>query len=135
MNKIGFLLSIFLFSLSSCENLETGDPRDQIVGSWKVDEVHDQFKMKEVYDVDIEKHPSDSSKIIIVNFYNLIIEAEGSYYGDSVKLTPNQILEDGTIIFSGGGTVSNNYNQIDLQYKLDGGDGKVVNATAKYTKF
>jgi hypothetical protein len=65
----------------SCEDLQTDldgrDPRDRLVDTWKVEESGSPLKAgNDVYWVEISKHPSDSGKFIIYNFYNVDADAE-----------------------------------------------------------
>ena len=66
-------LLLFLLAgigLTSCEDLltdlDSGDPRDKLVDTWKVDETSGYYKSAlEVYYVEISKHPYDTSRVVI----------------------------------------------------------------------
>ena len=74
MKKISFALVSLLFLLISCNPDEPeNDPnvslRTKLVDYWKVNEQSQNFKgTKSYYTVEILKHQTDSSKMLIDNF-------------------------------------------------------------------
>lgn len=122
---------------NACEDLlgdiETGDPRDKIVDTWKCDEESSYYKsVKEVYWVEISKHPTDSSRIIIYNFYNVDADAEAIMNGLNLTL-PLQTLEGGYTV-SGNGLIRKDYKEINWQYTVDDGSGDLDKAAALYSR-
>ena len=72
----------------------------------------------------------------ISNFYQLGYDSEeviGDISGNRIELRPDQHVAGYTII-SGTGTITDDYQNIDWQYKVDDGSGDEDNASAVYTK-
>jgi len=58
--------SLVLFSCDEDSLDEFNDPRDQFLGTWNVSE----NELKDAYSVNIVKNPSNSSEVVIENFWN-----------------------------------------------------------------
>ena len=132
------LAGILVLAVSSCEDLLPGqgdDPRDLLVGAWRVTENPAPGKSgDEVYWVDITRHPLDTTRIVISNFYNIgansLAEAELS----GMKLTlPSQLLPGGFMI-SGSGDIAGDWKTIDWTYNVDDGSGQPETFSAEYKK-
>jgi hypothetical protein len=122
MKKKSYLILIIsillIFNLPSCipedEELNTGDPRDEVVGTWLCDENSPTFQ-HQVYDVGISKSSADSSEIKISNFFGLGVWSQTrAIYNSGQLVIPTQTLENYTI--TGTGTVSSDNQTINLQY-------------------
>ncbi len=130
-------LLLYLVLANACEDLlgdmETGDPRDNIVDTWKCDEESNFYKSaKEIYWVEISKHPTDSTRIIIYNFYNVKADAEAVMNGLDLTL-PLQTIKGGFTV-SGTGRINKDYKEIHWQYIVDDGSGQLDNASAVYSR-
>ncbi len=134
--KTGCLLIVLISILTGCEDFlidNNGDPRNRIVGLWFCDESDDYLKsVMEKYYVGIDIHPSDSSRVLITNFFNIGDDAEAILSGDRLTL-PVQTLEGGFTV-RGSGSVAKNDNQINWIYYVDDGSGVEYKITAVYTK-
>lgn len=131
--KVCLLLVVFCYSCEILDDLdtETGYVRDQIVDTWRCEETSEIFG-KSAYLVDISKSFSDSSNIILDNFYNLGfgVEVVASLSGFKVNIQP-QIVDGNTI--SGKGTIAGNYRSINFDYTVDDRGSKIDNVTAIFT--
>lgn len=99
-------LLIFLvltLTMVSCEDTETGDltdDRDAFLGTWNVTE----SCSKDAYTVQIQKDPSNSSQVIILNFWNTgncddpvqALVAGSSLYISTQKFCNNDFEADGS---------------------------------------
>jgi hypothetical protein len=124
--------------ISSCEDLQTdlngSDPRDRLVDTWKVEESGNPLKTgNDVYWVEISKHLSDSSKILIYNFYNVDADAEAILSNNVLDL-PLQHLEGGFTVNGRGEIQGTRANQIIWTYSVDDGSGVAENVTAVYSR-
>lgn len=129
-----FLLAIA--ALSSCEDLltDSGDLRDKLVDTWKVDETAvPQKSALEVYWVEISKHPYDTSRVVIYNFYNVDADAEAILSGSTLNL-PLQTLEGGYDVSGSGQIKGSKANEIIWTYTVDDGSGVAENISAVYTR-
>jgi hypothetical protein len=127
------LLLLFTMITISCEDdTETDDPRDKITDSWKCQEKSAVFG-ETTYTVDITKSSSDSSMVLIDNFYQLGagIKVKAKLNGLSLTIAKQTI--DGNLI-TGSGSISSGYKTITWSYTVDDGGGK-DNVTATYSKF
>jgi hypothetical protein len=137
-----YLLMCFIFIvLAGCEKGRNYPADIELLeGTWKVDEQSQSFKNSNaVYSVNIRIAPEDSSRIIISNFYQLgsTAEAIGKVEDSRIILLSDQNISYAGVaytIISGSGTISDDYRNIDWQYKVDDGSGDVDNVTAIYTK-
>lgn len=121
---------LFLFAFSACnpdeeEVPDTAEVREQIEGSWNVDEQESLISkdMKIFYQVYIDIDTSSSDRIFITNFYQLGLDvfAIGKVNGSTIRIDPQEI---GSGYFvEGTGSVSSNYRSINLEYTVDPGDG------------
>jgi len=139
INRILFLLLILtVIGLSSCEDLlsdlDGGDPRDKLIDTWKVEEtIGSKKSASEVYWVEIFKHPSDSSKVVIFNFYNVDADAEAVLNGNTLSL-PLQDLDGGFTLSGNGEIQGSKANEIIWTYVVDDGSGVYENITEVYTR-
>lgn len=139
MRKFNFATVIILASLAfnSCEDaldLLSDDPRDAFVGDWSVNENTARKSSLIFYEVSISKSATDSTLVLINNFYdighNLSIEAEVS----GSKITVPAQTRDG-FTFKGSGTIAYNDKTIDWSYTVDYNNGSAIeHLTATYTK-
>jgi hypothetical protein len=153
MKKIHIKLAILLafVIIYSCELIDdtpgTGDVRDRIEGQWKCDENSQIYKSaksenshiykstESIYYVYIDPDPSDTTKVIISNFYNLGFDNYVYAKLNSLNLSISpQTTKDGFKILSGSGNILSNYKEISWSYRVDDGSGEVDNVTATYTK-
>jgi hypothetical protein len=124
--------------ISSCEDLidtgSSGDPRDKLVDTWKVEENPGPFKsVLEIYWVEIAKHPFDSTRIRIYNFYNVDAEAVAILDGNDLIL-PEQELKGGFTVNGTGTVQGSKANEIIWTYFVDDGSGEVQSVQAVYTR-
>lgn len=137
--KTGNYVRYFLFSavlaaaLLSCDKLDTtsGDPRDNLVGFWSCNE-NSQIFGSQSFNVGISKSSTDTTEILMDNFYGL-----GSEYTAYAKMNGlNLILPSQTVNgyqISGSGTISSNYKTINWAYTVTGA-GQTDHVTAIYSK-
>ena len=123
----------------ACEDLldsmDTGDQRNRLVDAWKCDENINIYKSSlEVYWVEITKHPTDTSRILISNFYNLDenVHAEAILSGKILTL-PLQTLTGGFAV-TGSGEIESDWNKITWSYSVDDGSGVATPSAAVYTR-
>lgn len=137
--KTGNFVRFFLFCLIlttvvfSCQKLDdaTDDERDNLVGSWTCNESGQEYGQQNFL-VTISKSTTDTTKILIDNFYGLGTGNKVSLKMNSLNLTiPGQTVDGNQI--SGSGSVSSNYNTINLSYTVVGG-GTTDHVTAVFTK-
>jgi hypothetical protein len=134
-----FLLAFivpFLITLS-CETVDTltggAATVAKLEGDWTCDEQSEIFKATaEVYTVTLSADADNNSGVIIDNFYGLNASAKANVSGMSL-IIPNQNVEGGFSV-SGSGTISSNFEKINLSYTVDDGSGTVDHVTAVYTK-
>ena len=134
-----FLLAFIvpLLSAYSCETIDTltggAATVAKLEGEWTVDEQSEIFKAtSEVYIVTLSANADNASGVIIDNFYGLNASAKANVSGMSL-IIPNQNVEGGFSV-SGSGTISSNFEKINLSYTVDDGSGTVDHVTAVYTK-
>jgi len=132
-----FLFFIPLLLNYSCETIDelTGSSATvaKIEGEWTCDEQSEVFKATaEIYVVTISADADNESGVIIDNFYGLNASARANVSGISL-IIPNQDVEGGFSV-SGSGTISSNFETINLTYNVDDGSGTIDHATAVYTK-
>lgn len=122
---------------SSCEDLLNTDNQsmvDRIEGTWRCEETSSIFKSTlDYYSVYISPSASDSTQILIGNFYDLgnDVEATARVNGNSISL-PQQTLMGGYTV-RGSGTISSNAKQISWVYYVDDGSGQQDEVEAIYT--
>ena len=134
-NYVRYFLKIVLLAVivASCQKLDTAtdDERDNITGAWSCSENSQQFGPQS-FNVEVSKSPTDSTRILIDNFYGL--GAGYSVYSKMVNLNltiPSQTVNGNQI--TGSGTISSNYKTINWTYTVIGG-GTTDHVTAVYTK-
>ena len=136
--KTGLSLSVLIAALlifMSCEDLLSilGDPRSKLIDDWKVDESSPTSKSgEEIYWVAITEHPTDSTKILISNFYNVGANVEALLSGRYLTL-PGQTISGGYTV-SGSGNIESDWNSINWSYSVDDGSGIPESITAVYTR-
>ncbi|MBN2175335.1 MAG: hypothetical protein JW731_14470 [Bacteroidales bacterium] len=133
---LGFSIFIMLFlvSLTSCTDEENPfdltDDRDVFLGTWNVDETC----TRDAYSVSIEKDPSNSSQVIINNFWLIGYQEKPPYAivaGSSITIPKQAICDDGSNLVSGSGTL--NKDKITWSYTVnDGAD--LYTCSAVYEK-
>ena len=136
-----FLIVFFIVSgmgLSSCEDLltdlEGGDPRDKLVDTWRVqDTANGKKSALEVYWAEISRHNTDSSRIVIHNFYNVSSDAEAVLSGSKLTL-PLQELEGGFTVSGSGAIQGSKANEIIWNYSVDDGSGVAESISEVYTR-
>ncbi len=131
------LLFLSFLTIQSCETVDqlTGSAAtiSKIEGDWTCDEQSEIYKATaETYTVTISADPDKASGVIIDNFYGLNSAAEATVTGMSVIIS-NQTMEGGFDV-SGSGTISSDFETINLTYQVDDGSGSVDHVTAVYTK-
>jgi len=145
-NKLYYLkpciwLIITTLFLSACEEEPTGgvDIAGAIEGQWNAEE-DSEVEGTSSYTVYIDIHSDDSSSVSISNFYQLGYDSNpviGDISGSRIELRPNQVVDYYGVSYtieSGTGTITDDYKNIDWQYKVDDGSGVIDNVTAVYTK-
>ena len=132
---VALVFSAVLF-FTGCDELNSDpeiDPRSRLVDSWMVDESSSYYKSGlEVYRIEIYKHPTDSSKIGIYNFFNVDANAE-AILSDRRLTLPHQSL-DGGFSVSGTGEIQSGWNEIIWSYDVDDGSGVRNDVAATYTR-
>lgn len=130
-----WLIFIALF-LSACEDELTDDVgiAEAIEGQWVVEETSELLG-EDRYGVYIDIFPDDSSSVRISNFYSIGYDYDviGDISDSRIELRPNQQV-GGYEIISGTGRITDDYQNIDWDYKVDDGSGDIDNVTAVYTK-
>lgn len=129
--KIYFsITALSLVILSSCTIEDPNfDERDDFTGSWICSEQSTIYGNSN-YNVNITKHSTDTTKILIGNFYQLgsSHQASAIVSGNSFSI-PNQTI-DGNTVFGSGQLVGGNIN---LSYSVNDGSA-TDNVTATYTQ-
>lgn len=125
-----------LFLMSSCELADDviGNATvAKIEGEWSCDETSEIFKStSSVYSVSLSADPDKENGVIIDNFYGVNIAVKATVTGMTL-IIGNQTTEDDYEV-SGSGTISSNYEEINLNYNVDDGSGEIDHVTAVYTK-
>lgn len=130
---IAFLTAILIFPSCVTDEDENPDPtsdRDNFIGTWNVQETCS----RDSYAVVIEADPTNSSQVIIKNFWLIGYQEEPPYaiISGSVMTIPQQAMCDNySNEVKGSGTLSK--DEITLQYTVnDGADLWTCSAT--YTR-
>ena len=129
---IGFLVLSFL--ILSCtegtDDINPQDDRDVFLGTWNVNETCNRIP----YQVTITKDPTNSSQVIINNFWLIGPEEKALYAivaGSNIVIPQQNIYNDEKTIVKGSGNM--NKNTIEWEYTVnDGAD--LYNCTATYEK-
>ena len=131
------ILSVMLL-VTSCEfgedidPDESGDPRDNIVDTWRSTEISAIYG-KSIFLVDISKEPLDSTIVVLSNFYNLGVDTEvkGALNGYKINIYV-QVVNGNEI--SGEGTIAGDFSTIDFVYEVDDGSGEKDNVSAEFKR-
>lgn len=115
-----FLIGCIGMLLFSCEDDildDFADPREQFFGNWDVSE----NELKEAYSVSIVKNPSNSSEVLINNFWNTTGNPPAALVvGQKIIFNEAQFLDSESEV-NGEGFLDN--NKITWNYKVfDGAD-------------
>jgi hypothetical protein len=129
-----FLATLILAAfVASCQKIDTGsdDPRDNLLGTWNCKETSQSFGVTN-FTIEISKSTTDTTKILIDNFYQLGNSFSVYAKINGMNLTiPSQSVDGNQI--SGSGTISSNYNTINWTYNVLTGT-TTDHVTAVYTK-
>lgn len=122
--------ALFLVSCEETDGINPEDDRDAFLGTWNVDETC----LRIPYQVTIIKDPSNSSQVIITNFW-LIGTGEKAPYaivaGSHIEIPQQNIFNDEKTTVKGSGTL--NKKIIEWEYSVnDGAD--LYSCTATYEK-
>lgn len=130
------LISCLILALliSSCTEdgdiINPQDDRDAFLGTWNVDETCNRIP----YQVTIIKDPSNSSQVIIKNFWLIGPDETAPYAivaGDNIVIPQQNISNDGKTVVKGSGILDK--QTIDWEYTVnDGAD--LYTCTATYEK-
>lgn len=127
-NKL-IIAVIGIFALASCTTDDPNfDDRDDYTGNWICQENSSQLGQSS-YNVSISKSVSDSTAILIGNFYNLGSANKAIAIVNGNTFTINPQLVDNLNV-TGSGTL--NGSQINLNYAVSAGG--TDNVTAVYSK-
>ncbi len=132
---VGILLSIYSCSTDDNDNDPNVSLRTKLVDYWKVNEQSQNFKStKSYYTVEILKHQTDSSKMLIDNFYNLGYgkQAYARVNDDYTIDLPLQNLDGFEI--KGSGRISSNLKTISWEYVANDGEGLIDSVKATYSR-
>lgn len=136
LRRAGVILaSAFLFLLPACqpddESTEPTDERDKFVAAWSCTEVSTNTAQT-TFNVHINKSTTNSTDILMENFYNIgqAFSARATVSGSSLTI-PNQIYNNKPL--HGSGTMISN-NTINMTYYVDLGSGNIDTCTATFTR-
>jgi hypothetical protein len=119
---------------ASCEesDLFTDDPRDAFIGDWSVTE-ENTLKSTDHYNVSISNSNSDTTAVLIRNFYAISydVSVEATVSGSRITI-PSQTVSGFTI--QGYGSMPFNGKTISWSYTVDYNNGFTDSVTATYTK-
>ena len=135
-----WLIAITLL-FTACEEELTGDVgmAEALEGEWEAEE-DSEIEGTSTYPVYIDIYSDDSSSVSISNFYQLGYDSTpviGDISGNRIELRPDQVVTYYGVDYTikgGTGTITDDYKNIDWQYKVDDGSGVIDNVTAIYTK-
>lgn len=123
------IVTLGMFAFASCTTDDPNfDDRDDYTGNWICQENSSQLGSSS-YNVSISKSLTDSTAILISNFYNLgsSNKAKAIVNGNSFTINP-QLVDNLNV--AGSGTL--NGSQINLSYTVSAGG--TDNVTAVYSK-
>lgn len=128
-----FYLLFMGFLLVQCEpdSLFPATTISKITGTWHCSENSQIFNSPK-YDVNITKGVA-SDAMEISNFYGLGFAKSVQATVDAKDILIPEQTVDGNII-SGGGTISGDYQEINLDYSVDDQSGQVDHVTAVLTR-
>lgn len=129
-----FILIFFALLLASCtedpNNIFPQDDRDQFLGIWNVNETCNRLP----YQVNIINDPSNSSQVIITNFWLMGSYEKAPYAivaGSNIVIPQQYIFNDESTSVKGSGTL--NKEKIEWEYTVnDGAD--LYTCVATYEK-
>ncbi|HIE15513.1 MAG TPA: hypothetical protein EYP69_01170 [Bacteroidales bacterium] len=130
-----FLLTFFACQPDNEIDTPNDSLRNKIIDTWHVNETSQIYNKssKSIYTVEIIKD-SDSTKVLIDNFYNLGYGKQAKVIvNDDYTLSIPQQDVDGFII-SGSGNIDHGLKQIDLSYITDDQGGLIDTVSAAYTR-
>ncbi len=141
MRKFRFIAIVFLasFSFPACDELNdllSDDPRDAFVGDWSVKE-ENTLKSTDYYNVTIRKSESDTSLVIIENFYQLSYstEVEAKVTGSNITIASQTVSAAGSDFkIQGYGSMPFNGKTIGWSYTVDYLNDYVDQVTATFTR-
>jgi hypothetical protein len=123
------LLLLFVFGCEPFDNPDDGDPRDNFVGDWTVNEVSTLYGTTN-YSATIIYDPNNSTQVLIKNFYHFGMEIETYAIPTVSSITvPEQTICSASV----KGTGYLNKNTIDWTYTVDDG-ADIDHVTATFTK-
>jgi len=128
INLFGILFfALFLISCEDTDSINPQDDRDAFLGTWNVDETC----LRLPYQVTIIKDPTNSSQVIINNFW-LIGPGEKAPYaivaGSRIEIPQQVIFNDEKTTVKGSGIL--NKKEIEWEYSVnDGADLYLCTAT------
>ncbi len=129
---IGFLLLTLLMNSCTEDNdiVNPQDDRDLFLGTWNVNETCNRIQ----YQVTIIKDPSNSSQVIISNFWLIGPDEQAPYAivaGNNIVIPQQNICNDGKTVVKGSGIL--NKKTIEWEYTVnDGAD--LYTCVATYEK-
>jgi len=128
---------LFLALVASCilfvsceEDPADIDLRDELEGTWNVTE-NNNLKSTEYYTVTISKSLSDTSAILIDNFYALGETVKAKLSGYNLNIPQQNV---GGFTFKGYGSLALNMKKIEWSYTVDHHNGFIDQVTATYTR-
>jgi hypothetical protein len=129
--KVIAAVAIFAFVVNSCEvdDLLNGSLED-LEGEWLCAENSTLFGSNN-FTVYISVNPSNTSEIIIDNFYGVGIGVIASVSGSDITIS--NYTEEGNTV-NGDGFISGNRKTITLSYSVADSGGAPNECTATYTK-
>ncbi len=141
MRKYRFIAIVLLVSLglAACDELNdllSDDPRDAFVGDWSVKE-ENTLKSTDYYNVTIRKSETDTSLVIIENFYQLSYSAEieAKVTGSNITIASQTLTAAGSDFkIQGYGSMPFNGKTIGWSYTVDHLNGFIDQVTATFTK-
>ena len=131
-NSTFSILIVFLFLLVGFASCEIGDEndypdsdlRDPFLGTWKCTE-SEARSYQFVYQVEIRKDPSNSSRVLLDNFGFIGFNEKPPYgvvAGSTITIPQQQVCDDNSITVSGFG-IQVDANTMNWEYQLViGGD-------------
>ncbi len=126
---IALSLSAAFASCTTEENPTNFDDRDDFTGNWSCQETGSSSGTSS-YTVSISKSTTDSTAILISNFYGLGNSQKAIGIVDGNSLTIPQQTVDNLNVLGGNGTLTG--STINLNYAIS--SGSIDNITATYTR-
>lgn len=119
-----------IFIAASCDK-EKNYPKDSILGTWRSFEQSSIHGYRQ-YNVSIDYYGSDSTQIIIYNFYNLgyQLETYASIQDTIITLLGTNTFDD----FSGTGHIKRDFSAIFWEFSYFGNAGSDLNIEAFFRR-